>query len=1374
MYGVCDRHVNMVDVCTALRKIYNKEEWKIHYSKVVTRKNYDEDITNDVYFNNSYYRPMCHLLNTIRHTTDIGIFPRITGMHPIEFIKLKHKLQHNDLIITTWNTIVQKARIPNGQKDITLDEKLITVASIMVIIKQYLKCNNSVIHISEGAPLIIVSSTSVALLTSMMGWELVRRESTTIKQNNQLIADIIKLAIKQVVSDDTVIKIKLSINDWHGPNLSKIALSTGTIRSLMPDSSLFMTATRNQYYFVKTSNNIPVRTFIKIQLNPYDITDHPVNIVMRNLLLSVITHRISNIPSCEILQNTKIEQYSCNNWHDMLMEKVHTLSDQQESVHLSLQTLKDKALYDNLIGIKNADTFLDSMVRENNKFYTLIEDGITISTDHQCIKNDMFIAFAAAHMIELLIRCGMVLTEEVFSAIFGISLETHHMCLLHRGIIFRGKLYNLKNKWIYNIDTQEIRVAQKTALQLLCTYFQGLDKLVLIKPADVKIIPNGYSNIIAPQIVIDKKFLLEEIINISDEVELREYPIQLAVNFTNSLKHSTNIMLSLQQHIYSNKYIGIADVVLTKSDMTYGIDYLATNKLAIFQYFTGFDSVENFKDWVVMLFRQESEKGDLVSEILHSDKGILYKANRVFIILFMVIMRRDCRMLRIDLERHIELCFKDIFEYINCNELDRLHKYAQVLSAYMEYESLIIKLEPNLDRLISKLYSGVLPGNPSTFSVGEENGNVALEIRMGLILHYHRLNMTSKLDKMPRKQILNGKLLKLIPWTSSNYKKIGSDDRIYHFTGRIPDSVVYLRHGYTLSIDNTPIQQRLNTSNNLVVNPMIQPAVTQTTAPCPKNLKRLHDSDIVPVTTTAIKSRVYEIPNNIGGKGDNIRVWYKKNDNTMHNGLVPVSGVQVQSNITQTTTKSIPITAKKMSNFKYYRIITVSAPTRLQGGNIGNSNTSFPIKSAQTQSNTESFSSQSVTLANRQGNDVVNQDKFITPHNNVMPQIQTRLQVDDMQGSSGKTNVVPHQNNHTEASAGYSGSFPMSDLQIQSNTESFSSQSVTLANRQGNDVVNQDKFITPHNNVMPQIQTRLQVDDMQGSSIGKTNVVPHQNNHTEASTVYNDSFPMSDSHIQSDTESFSDFLQKVYDTNRQGDNTTLPPNSTPHNNVVPQIQTRVQVDNMQSIGTTNRLNYHNNNTEASAVYNESFPMSDSHIQSDTESFSDFLQKIYDTNRQGDNTTLPPNSTPHNNVVPQIQTRVQVDNMQSIGTTNRLNYHNNNTEASAVYNESFPMSDSHIQSDTESFSDFLQKIYDTNRQGDNTTLPPNSTPHNNVVPQIQTRVQVDNMQSIGTTNRLNYHNNNTEASAVYNESFPMNGVQQQSNIFDDIEDIIAGL
>ena len=50
------------------------------------------------------------------------------------------------------------------------------------------------------------------------------------------------------------------------------------------------------------------------------------------------------------------------------------------------------------------------------------------------------IAFASAHMADLLVRCGTFLTEDVFYVIFGIKPTDNELKLLHRGILLR---YNL-------------------------------------------------------------------------------------------------------------------------------------------------------------------------------------------------------------------------------------------------------------------------------------------------------------------------------------------------------------------------------------------------------------------------------------------------------------------------------------------------------------------------------------------------------------------------------------------------------------------------------------------------------------------------------------------------------------------------------------------------------------------------------------------------------------------------------------------------------------------------------------------------------------------------------------------------------------------
>ena len=128
----------------------------------------------------------------------------------------------------------------------------------------------------------------------------------------------------------------------------------------------------------------------------------------------------------------------------------------------------------------------------------------------------MFLAFVAGHMTDLLTRCGTVLAEDVFSVVFGYAPTELDLHLLHTGIIWRASMNSIyyfdytfikddvhptqvtkmaPSVWEFHQENQEIRIEQLTALQLLCTYFKGLDKIIPIIPSAPRAIPAGYSEL---------------------------------------------------------------------------------------------------------------------------------------------------------------------------------------------------------------------------------------------------------------------------------------------------------------------------------------------------------------------------------------------------------------------------------------------------------------------------------------------------------------------------------------------------------------------------------------------------------------------------------------------------------------------------------------------------------------------------------------------------------------------------------------------------------------------------------------------------------------------------------------------------------------
>ena len=99
-------------------------------------------------------------------------------------------------------------------------------------------------------------------------------------------------------------------------------------------------------------------------------------------------------------------------------------------------------------------------------------------------------------MADLLVRCGTFLTEDVFYAIFGIKPTDNELNLLHRGILLRYNLILYRRSILTKEtistpkhDIHAISISHKVALELLCTYFTGLDKIIKIQIAKTRYLP---------------------------------------------------------------------------------------------------------------------------------------------------------------------------------------------------------------------------------------------------------------------------------------------------------------------------------------------------------------------------------------------------------------------------------------------------------------------------------------------------------------------------------------------------------------------------------------------------------------------------------------------------------------------------------------------------------------------------------------------------------------------------------------------------------------------------------------------------------------------------------------------------------------------
>ena len=849
MYSInCDQYANVADLCTAINGNHN-----IHHFKLVHDHIHDnnrvEDIASDTYFHHINYRPIWHLLEIIKQTNDIGLFYRVIGLHPIQFIQLKKKLCEEALLKKSWSSIHKIVFITDDQKDISFDAKVITVQSIAFLIKQYLKamgCENML----QGY---VMTAGSVRILSTILGW---KQPQTTSMHNTM--RSILILAIQQVIPNNTPVMVIMPGEDQPvSNNMSKITLTAINIVSLMPDITLFMTVSpTNNYYFNKqVLTGGEIRQFLYLQYQPYyningrracqDI-NNAVYFNLRNILQMINCQT----QQCFILNSSKIDEYNDDNWRQFVIKKINTLSC-QGSGFLSIETVQgDNDLYDALVGIKNANVFLDNMALNNiDLFYNMIlQDGLQSPKEQQLVKRDMFIAFVTGNIIELFMQCGIFLTEDVFSVIFHTKVTMRHIHLLQRGVILRKNMNILINRTRDNKSInigQGIRIAQKTALQLLCTYFTGLDKIIPIKES-IKVIPNACSQIN----FFDKITRQNNNLHVSLGVELREYPLPLVESFIDALStHSTNMLLLLQEYVCTNKCIGVSNAVLEIPDIKCDIISLANNKLDIFQYFTGHESLKRFQQWVDMLIKQPREN-DLMYELLSSDEDIHYKHKAIFIVLMLVMSRRDCIIMRKDADYCIEIFIKPVFSDISSTyDFDRLYSYAKLLSAPLEHQYLNMRIASTLKQSIQVFYHNVIPSNALPFVMNNEDSISAVGPIVNDILKIHLKDMKNKIDNLPSMSLLNGSPLKLIPWVTGKIVYGGATSDVQANLV----SKLYVLHGYKLSIDEDVCQSSHHLNHIVDTNE----SVTKVT----KNTHHLKSKNSDSITTTPIKTYVYDSQN---------------------------------------------------------------------------------------------------------------------------------------------------------------------------------------------------------------------------------------------------------------------------------------------------------------------------------------------------------------------------------------------------------------------------------------------------------------------------------------------------------------------------------
>ena len=755
---LCHKHVTLTDILAASRNIDSRDFSVKHIipSTNILYNNSTDQVAdiNNVLLHDNYYQPLIYLDRVVKYIGDVGILVRMIGLHPIEFIELKNTLCQEQVLQSSWHSLY------SSNDDVSLETKVITLRLIYSIMQICLKgiklTNHNEYHIASDA---------AVRLCIICGWMIISVQ--TAESNMMLIESIINFAVKGLIPEN----IKIIVDkDKSDDGARYIRVPIHTIFTTIPDIRLLVNMRLYKsggYRLIKFNY---IRNFITVQLEPYNKINFNLDQAKRykkyiqnklSIIISSICHH-QDLHNC-ILMDKKQTEYDVDTWSKHVINNLGNLYYKGDNC-LNLKTIADNIeLYNNLISLISADQFLVYMAQhEADFFYHLLNDGIQVLTEIEAIKNDMFIAFASAHMADILTRCGAVLTEDVFYTVFGIKPTHHHLKLLHRGILLRDNLMlyqqsiinpdndNSNKSWVRQ-NPEEIRLSHQVALEVLCTYFQGLDKIVKIKPS-------------APKELIVGGFDLtynNSKLSFTNEISLIEHPLPLRVSFTESIYKSTKVLLNLQKFLSEHKYIGIKGVQLS-GPINLDLNSLAGDDLKIFQYFTGYDNVVDFKEWVNKLLTPPI-KDNRLSTLLDLAETKDVQEQFILIMIAMSVSNRDFTLLRREPHQLIKKGFKQVlFPKFDSDIFDKLHDYAQLMSSFLQYDNREKEVSSEVEENLRNTYINIISDNDVLFEVNIKqcdkvgrNYNIVSDALLD--------NTKEMLLRDTPKKILDGENIQLIP-----------------------------------------------------------------------------------------------------------------------------------------------------------------------------------------------------------------------------------------------------------------------------------------------------------------------------------------------------------------------------------------------------------------------------------------------------------------------------------------------------------------------------------------------------------------------------------------------------------------------------------
>ena len=751
-----------------------------------------------------------YLLTILKYINDLSIFTRVLGISPLQFVELKMQLNQNDIVKQSWRVLYKDAGLTKDIKDVSLDVKVITIQIIKRLIMSAVDAKGS-----KKQKAYYISCGSITKLSSIVGWTIVNQGDVSVQEQYVMIDKIIHLAIDGLLPDKQFFiyhTLKKAPTGSTGLNIT-----VDFVFKIIPDIYLFRNTQPGRkehpiYYTNSNCNSNCYRGFIGVQLNPYTIA--PMKYRSQQLqsrgesILNDAYRHISGIPK---LIDSQITQYNTDNWQNKIIDNLENLSDQGDTyLSITLVEKQHPRLYAQLIGLEDPDVFISNMIMHKDFFYDMIIDGLAPETQNESdVKQDIFIAIVSAHMSNILIKCGTTLTESVFLMVFGFAPQERHIKLLHRGLILRDiTCYGVLN-WFLLSGAQETRVAEETVLQLLCTYFKGLDQIIAIQPSVKRVIP---STVYKVSYTEDTPLQYQpKNLYFSNEREIKQYPFPLVVSFLDAISHSTPFLYKIQIVLDEYQHIGASNLLLNKEDIISSLTTFKEEYNLYLEYFTGYRSVKEFSKFVdelVVLLKDD----DTLYAILDDDTDDKNKI--IYILMILMVMDRDLIIKGLNPFLIIKQYIKPIISpYLQEGLFDKIYSCAQRGASFIAFKYRGIIVDDRVKEILDNMYKGLLPNDKCIVRLQRETTKYPTfqETDYDCISQIKLAAMKEEVKSFDNKSILSGTQLQLIPWVVNDIRimdlDISSDKNKIIRNAKIP--VVSILYGYTLqmSTSSTSVMQ---------------------------------------------------------------------------------------------------------------------------------------------------------------------------------------------------------------------------------------------------------------------------------------------------------------------------------------------------------------------------------------------------------------------------------------------------------------------------------------------------------------------------------------------------------------------------------------